>query len=387
MEEKHELKERHDEVRRAARGWRRAGILDAERLETILELYPDDRTRVGAAFRVLLFVFALVAVLSAVGLLALVEPPTGLLLVLTAGGCIAATEIQVGRYKRSRSGAEEATALLSVLFAAATWGYFVVEGGADDSFTWRSTLFVVALASTGSVFRWGVPALGSLAAASAFSILSFWSGARVAWILLALALAVPLVRGSVSGRLAPSHRRGCDYAAVVVLLALYSALHLGSYDLALLETDLFSGWRREDAPPALRSFFVLATALMPAVLLAAGVHLRRPLLLRSGIVFAVASLVTLRFYVHVAPLWVVLLAAGGAAVALALSVHRYLASGPGKERYGFTAEPLFEGRSPAAVLEAGMSAALAPPAADRGGENVFRGGGGEFGGGGASGSY
>jgi hypothetical protein len=386
VEERQELTERNDEIRRSARGWRRAGILDGKRLDAILELYPDDRTRVGTAFRALLFVFAMVAAVSALMLFFLAEPPTGLVLVLMAGASVVATEIQVGTYRRTRSGAEEATALLSVLFAAATWGYVVSESGAEDSFAWRSTLFVAAIASVGAVFRWGVPPLAALAAASAFTMLSFWSGARVAWILLALVLLAPLLRGSVSGRLAPSHRMGCDFALVVVLSALYSALHLGSYDLALLESDLFSGWRREAGPPALRSLFIVATASMPVLLLAGGIRLRRPMLLRSGIVFAVASLVTLRFYVHVAPLWVVLLAAGGAAVAVALALHKFLASGPGKERYGFTAEPLFERLTPAAVLEAGMSAALAP-AAERGDDDVFRGGGGEFGGGGASGSY
>lgn len=387
MEENQELAERNHEVRCAARAWHRARIVYENALERIHELYPDDRARVGPVFRVLLFLFAVVAAVSAVVLLALFELPTGLLLVLAACGSILATEVQIGSYRRAGSGAEEATALLSAIFVAVAYGYFLSECGVDDSFAWRTSFAVLALASTAAVFRWGVAALGALAAASAFVALSWWSGARIAWILLALVLVALLLRGSTSKHLAPSHRRACDFALVVALLALYVALHLGSYDIALLETELLSGFQREAPGSAMRAFFVMATAVMPALLLFGGIRGRRPILLRSGIVFAVASLVTLRFYVHVAPLWVVLTVSGGIAVALAMLVNRLLSGGPGKERHGFTAEPVFERLSPAMALEVGMAAVLAPAPVEKSDEAPFRGGGGEFGGGGASGSY
>ena len=82
-----------------------------------------------------------------------------------------------------------------------------------------------------------------------------------------------------------------------------------------------------------------------------------------GIVLGVASLVTLRFYVHVAPVWVVLVASGAAALLATLAVRRLLASGPGGERDGFTAEPLFEDRARRHATEiVGTMAAFAPRA-------------------------
>jgi hypothetical protein len=105
-----------------------------------------------------------------------------------------------------------------------------------------------------------------------------------------------------------------------------------------------------------------------------------------GVILGVASLVTLRFYVHVAPLWIVLLASGGAAVAVGMLLNRYLASGPGRERHGFTAEPLFGEGSRARVIEAGLGMALAPGSTPSGTppKPGFEGAGGGFGGGGAS---
>ena len=107
----------------------------------------------------------------------------------------------------------------------------------------------------------------------------------------------------------------------------------------------------------------------------------------AGLVGVLASLVTLRFYVHVAPLWVVLLLGGSVALGLALLLRRFLDSGPQHERHGFTAEPLFadpEGRS---ALEVAASVVSLTPAARPMEKPGFEGGGGSFGGGGASGKF
>jgi hypothetical protein len=106
------------------------------------------------------------------------------------------------------------------------------------------------------------------------------------------------------------------------------------------------------------------------------------------------SLVTLRYYVHVA-LWVVLACAGGGLVLSALALNRWLARAPSRERRGFTAELLFADEARLRVLElVPVVAAHAPAAhAPEAGplrppvEPGFQGGGGSFGGGGAGGSY
>src|SRR5262249_13171781 len=65
-----------------------------------------------------------------------------------------------------------------------------------------------------------------------------------------------------------------------------------------------------------------------------GLRSRRTLVLDTGLVLAALSLVTLRFYVHLAPLWILLAVPGWALVLLALGLHRWLRRGPGGGRRG-----------------------------------------------------
>ena len=79
---------------------------------------------------------------------------------------------------------------------------------------------------------------------------------------------------------------------------------------------------------------------------------------------------------------------GAALVAAVFALRRYLDSGPGKERHGFTAEPLFEDLARRRMLEAGAAVlSLSPEARPVHEEPKFAGGGGEFGGGGSSSEF
>jgi hypothetical protein len=194
-----------------------------------------------------------------------------------------------------------------------------------------------------------------------------------------------LARLSESGRLPPLHRIACALALGVGLAALYAAVHLGSLDSHLLEEGPFTG-----SPPGsiLRGLSIAATALVPAIYLGIGLRARRYVFLILGAGTAVASLVTLRYYVHLAPLWVVLTLSGAALIALVFALRRFLDSGAGKERYGYTAEPLFEEMEKRGMLEAGVAVlSLSPEARPVHQEPGFTGGGGSFGGGGASGEF
>jgi hypothetical protein len=380
-----EAADRREEVRSAAHAWRRAGAIEREALETIVSEYADDRSRVGPAFRALLFLFTFVAVGAAVALFAINDAPTGALLFVAALGCIVLTEVQMGKLKRSSTGAEEATALLSLEFSVATlaWALDHLSG----EFPWRFLLLTAALLAGAAAWRWGMSVFGAFAPLCLFLMLD----SRPAWILLGAVLAPLLVALSVAPALAPSQRRCVDAALVVVLVGLYVAVHLGSYDVWLIErgTSLLGLYERAAETPGRwgRPLFAAATAIVPPLVLAFGIRLRRPLLLRMGLVLGIASVVTLRFYVHIAPLWVVLTASGAAAIVAALLLHHYLGRGDKGERYGFTAEPLFGQTSGARVIEVGLSAALAPGSGPSHREPGFRGGGGDFGGGGAGGSY
>jgi hypothetical protein len=381
-----EAADRKQDVREAAHAWRRAGAIEATTLDSIVRAYPDDRSRLRPAFRVLLFVFTFIAVGSAFAVLGFNDVPVGVLLFGFALGSIALTEVQIGRMRKSGAGAEEATALLAFGFSVAAVVWSIGEAP-DGDFGFRLQCVAAAVLAAAAAWRWGIAVFGILFAACLFLAMSFWSGARTLWILAAIALVAPLLTASVSPRLAPSQRRAADAALVTVLAALYFAVHLYSYDAGLLETKYFHGYYEQLGVRPGRPLHIAGTALLPVFVLAGGILFRRPLLLRMGVLLGVVSLVTLRYYVHVAPLWVVLIAGGGAAVAIGMTLSRFLESGTGRERHGFTAEPLFGDEARAKAIEAGLGMALAPVSSSSGKPGQFEGAGGEFGGGGASGRY
>jgi hypothetical protein len=105
-----------------------------------------------------------------------------------------------------------------------------------------------------------------------------------------------------------------------------------------------------------------------------------------------ASAVTLRHFVAIAPLWEILVAVGVIVLAKALLLQRWLGSGRGQERGGFTARPLFEGRLERTAEVVAALASLTPearpvPAVSAPDAGGLKPGGGEFGGGGASGEF
>ena len=385
--------DRRREIREAARGWRRARAIDEATLAAVKAAYPDDRVRLGPAFRTLVFVFTAIA-LQAFFLLFMTVLPfrgreTGVFVLLYGLGLCGLTELQVGPLRRDQGGTETASGLLGLgfLLGGVAWLLSDVLGlrfePALAPFLAAATvLFAVA------AVRWGSTFCAAVAALWLFALLTSLGPARLLWALGGLGLAGLCLAGGESPRLAPTHRRSTQAVLAVALLALYAAVHLGSWDSGFLE-ELSSLGRRvsgRGSPP--RPLSVLATGLLPLAILAGGVGLRHRLLLNLGAVVAIASLVTLRFYVHVAPLWVVLTVAGAASIALALALRPFLDSGEGRVRGGFTAEPRFQDPEKRSALEAMAAvAAFTPGARVAAEETKFTGAGGRSGGGGATGSF
>jgi len=389
--------DRREAVRRAARSWRQAGAIDEATEAAIAAAYPDDRARVGPVFRVLLFVFTLVAVNGAFGFgMLLVDGFRGsgrtfAVLAFVYGLLLAVlTEWQIGSGRRCQGGTEAATsfAALGSVLGATAW---IVFEGMDlrDAPALAVLFLTAALLLAGAAWRWGYPLYAGAAAAALLGALGTLPGGRILWIVLP-ALAAPfLARWADAARLPPAHRASWAAVLVVALTGLYVAVHLGSFDSSLIEelSDLntLRGMPRNEL---LRWLSAAAMAIVPLVYLGIGIRTRRYPFLLVGLGTAVASLVTLRFYVHLAPLWVVLAASGAALILLVLALRRYLDSGADKERGGFTAEPLFEDAARRRLLEAGAAVvSLSPEARDLREEPRFTGGGGEFGGGGASSDF
>lgn len=299
------------------------------------------------------------------------------------------TEWQITKMRRAQGGSEAATSLVGIGYLVAFAGWTADKAGADFLHIAAIMLFTAAFLLAGAAWRWGYSLYAGAAMAALLGGLTAFPGGRLAWIALPLLAAPAFARLADSARLPPAHRASCTAALGVALTGLYVALNLASYDLGWLETYRFD-WRlhSEGGGGTLRWLFIATTALVPIVYLALGLRSRRWVFLVLGLGTGIASLVTLRWYVHLAPLWVVLTVSGAALVAAVFTLRRYLDSGPEKERHGFTAEPLFEELARRRMLEAGAAVmSLSPEARPVHEEPKFAGGGGEFGGGGSSSEF
>jgi len=385
-------------VRAAGRSWRRAGTIDEATLRAIEAAVPDDRVRLGPVFRLLLFIFTIVAVTSClvflVRVLHLEDSGSGelvALLAFVAGASLAvATDIQIVRMRRSQGGTEAATSLLAISYLMGALAWCTVH-----YFHALEVPGLVVLCLGGALlagvaaWRWGYPVCAGVATVALLLALACLPFGRLLWIALPLVGVPFLLRLSESPGLPPSHRASFTAVSIVSLVGLYFAVHLGSWEWQLLEE--IGGEARmmqPDQEDALWWLSVAATALVPLVLLVAGIRGRRYPLLIVGAGTAVASLVTLRWYVHLAPLWVVLTASGAALVGLVLGLRQWLDAGPGQERRGFTAEPLFQDLARQRVVELAAAVALSSPEArNLHEEPKFEGHGGQLGGGGSSAEF
>lgn len=373
--------DRRRSVRREARSWRAADAIDTDTLAAIEAAYPDDRRRLGRALRALVAVFTLIAANAFFGIVMLGTPngAKDTLVLLFGLVLLALTEIQIGPLRRAEAGAEAATALLGVLYT--TLGVALLS---EDATT---TLLALIIIGAAAAWRWGHALAAAAATGALLGLLARVPGGRLLWIVAGLALPPLFLRAGDSAKLPPSLRKSARAAAGVALLGLYVAFHIGSWDHGIVEE--IGGFPRGGPPDgSLRLVFIAGTALVPLGVLLLGLRSRRSELLTLGVLLALASSATLRFYVHVAPLWVILSAGGLAAIALGLALLRFLLSGSDRERGGFTAEPLFgrsSGRGLVEIAAALASFSPAPQAASA--QTGLKPGGGRYGGGGASGSY
>jgi hypothetical protein len=381
--------ERAAEVDSAARGWRRAGAIDEATHQRIREAFPDPCVTPGAVWRVLTggMVAAIVLCTFAAAALGLWRSSTAIqiLLLLWGAACLVATEVLEASPRSARRGAAGATSVLGVGFFLLGLGLVLVESvrlHGDDAI---DLLLVAAVLTCGlAAWRWGSPLFAGLGGVVLFCSLARLPHGRILWLLAGAALTGLAAWGLDEVRLAPSHRIGAAVLTVVGIGAVYAAANVYSLDEASLEHLARLAPGREDLPRGARLAAAAATALLPLAVLAWGLRSRRTFLLDTGIVLLALSLVTLRQYVHVAPLWVVLILAGALLVVLALAVERALRRARDGEIAGFTADPLFSDERRQQVLQiVPVVAAFTPEARTPAPDPGFAGEGGRFGGGGA----
>ena len=386
--------ERVEEVRAAARGWKSAGAVSEGTFEEILRRYPEPRTLPAPLWRILAFVFGSFILIAVFAAFVIASRPSAsgawVLCAVFGGAFLALAEIQARTPPLALRGGVE---------AASFWGIVALIGGLflflEESLHIREpagpnlVLGGAAVLLALGAYRWGNAAFAGFAAGTLFVLLARAPLGRLLWVAAGVALSSLAERFAERPSWAPSHRMCARGLVVCGIAAVYAAVNCWSVDHRVIEE---LGGRSRALPenwPSDGAWIVsiLATALVPVAVLLRGVGRRRALLVDTGLVCAALSLVTLRAYVHVASLGVVLALAGALLVVGALAVNRWLGRGAGSERGGFTADALFTDETAFRVVELVPVLAAHAPAAKPPDEPGFTGGGGGFGGGGAGSSY
>jgi hypothetical protein len=372
------------------RDWKESGLLDAGRAEAIESELRTGLRRTHWALRAVLFFFTVSVIQSAVGFVFIVLGlPAGAAvsaaLALIAGlGCFWIADFLIAKYGLYRFGVEEASAVCSIalITVGMTLGASMFEPGTN-------ALAVVALVTgslTGGVVYWrfGLVYCALLAAASA-SAVAFVVGFSEIWSRL-LAAGVLLGIHSVAGQLRQpfdDDYPGDDYGVIE------SAAWLGAYLLINLELPaLFTG-PQPAVPPAFFWGTYAAVWFLPIIGLYRGLRRKHHWMIRANLLMLLGTLVTNKLYLgwerHT---WdpIVL---GLLLVAAALGVRRWLLSGPGGQRYGFTPHRLLSSDLQAMTQLSYVTAALKPDETvrDTGGAEAYKPGGGRSGGAGASGGF
>ena len=263
----------------------------------------------------------------------------------------------------SPTGAEAATSLLAVAYLVASASilcdHFHLRGATAQRLCFAWAAAVLALAA----WRWGFRVYAGAAAGALLLLAANFPAPRLAW--LAAAASMAAGAGSLLARrdFTPSHRGGIALARAVALAAVFLAVNYLS-----VRQGLHRGDRPRSAQPHHRAgeiALVLAwagSALYPPLSRRLGRAHARPRAHRPRDRDRGLSLATLRFYVQIAPLWAVLAAAGAALAGASLLLERWLRSGAGGERAGFTAAPLYDESRRERLLPVAAALASAPEA-------------------------
>ncbi len=380
--------ERAAAVRHAARLWRKSGVIDLRTEEAIGSEYPDPRLRPSAIWQILTFLFVTVIVFGVLFALAVsgVRGALGAAFVclLVGGACVYATELQERSPRFALRGGAGATALWAGVLLVVAAGLYFLEFGALRGEPGTIVVLAVSAVVWGvASWRWGNPVFALFSAVSLFLLLGRQPHGRLLLVAFGAGMAILAWRRLDEPSWPPPHRISAGALCVAGLAALYAAVNYGSVESWWIER-LRTGFEWTDPPRAVLVVSMIATALMPAAILFVGIRTRRLLLIDSGAVFLILSVVTLRHYVHIAPLWAILGVMGAVLLAFALVLERWLSRGPERERSGFTAEPLFSDEAKLRLLQAIPVATTLSPATGPPPEERFTPGGGSFGGGGAS---
>jgi len=393
--------EQRVEVVEEARRWEQAGIVSPDQAAAVRERYRPDLVRVNLFIRVLLALFTALGLVALVTLLAVIldveELGLAIFFLLFAPACaLLGDRILIHGRRLYRCGAEEVLLGSAVAFLALAIGILGHELGRNsEHLGWLLAHGVVLVGATALALRYGY-ALAALTAVATLAALPFnladalqWHGHGWPRIVLFLLLAATGIWAQRQRARRDALPRGYRWCLEVVRLGALAGIYLdvNLYAHRLLWRQLL-GWSL-GVHSALWTDPLCAalTALLPLAALALGLLRRDRALLWYAVATGIASILTLKYYIHLGHLAEELTVAGLALTGLTLFLLRWLRTGKDRRRGAYTAEPLLEPRLyglDAEALAALQPVAPTPRTAEPAG---FAPGGGSFGGGGSSGGY
>lgn len=384
-----------------SRCWEEAGIVAPAQAAAVRARYRSELVRVNLFIRILLAIF------TTVGAVALVALPIvildveafgiAVLFLLFAPLCAWVADRQLIHGRRLyRCGAEEVLLFLAVGFLALAVAIPADDWGRGaERLGWLSAHAIALAGAAILAARYGY-ALAALGAMFALAGLPFHLGDVLGWrdpllprIFLFLVLSATGIWSHLRLARRKSLPRGYVWCLETVRLAALAGIYL---DVNLYAHRLFwrdwLGWTPAAGAASWSDpLCTVLTALLPTAALVAGILRRDRALLWYAVFAGTASILTLKYFIHLGYLAEEVTAAGLVLIGLALVLLRWLRSGADRRRGAFTAEPLLEPRLyglDAEALAAMQPLAPTPKTSDIEG---LRPGGGRFGGGGASSGY
>ncbi len=365
--------------------WTHSGLLTPEQRDIVMPQLAVDLRRTNKFLRITLFLFGGVILQSALGLAALFigglnDESVAAVLCIAAGGlCFWLASTMVSRYNLYRFGVEEVTALSAAGLVAVGGALFVSNDG-----DWAVAIGLAVAAATLCAlylhFGYVYAAVMAMVAAAALPF-QFGDSAIVQRATAVVVLAIIAVAAR-NGR--ATHGDQYPGAALTVIEA---AAWLGIY--LLVNLVLSSGFTPLDRTSTFHWITYGATWLLPAVAVWLALRGRERPLLWASLAMALATLLSSKEYLGSPryewdPILFGLLLLG-----IAIAARRWLASGEGGLRHGYTASRLLasdRARIGRLAMVSAIHTAVPIASTDSGADSSI-GGGGRSGGAGAGGSF
>jgi len=360
------------------------GLITGEEYDRIRAAYPYSFYHPDFFIRIGLFILTLIAAAAVLGLFLLAAPGAAEQSALILGAiAILVLELFINQRRMNGSGVDDA--LLWVAFTLLLAGINFISTARITPAGESGLVLVLALIATVRYADHGM----ALVAYGAFLCLIFFTvdprgpvaRAVLPFLIMGLSMGCYFLFTLLHKKTTFRHYRSCLHLLrLATLLSLYAA---GNY-YVVRELNSMISLSGVNGPVAFGWLWWSLTALVPIFYIVRGVQKKDVLWLWTGMALAAASIVTVRYYYHLLPTEIVMVAGGIVLIAGVYGLSRYLRT----PKQGFTAAvsghpyPLADWPVEGLIVAESFKGIAAQPA--DGGTHF---GGGDTGGGGAGGQY